>query len=200
MKWIVVMGAVLALSPVAFGAASFTLTESGTTATAVYAEAGDTISIDLHMTAESSVDAIGLALEASTTGIFDVSARTWASGLGVPIDQPTFLSDPGLDTKTNNAGAASQTGFPFPAGPSVLETIDLDIDTGADDGVYIISIADPGGGLYVQYVDTGAGENNDGYDYGEGLILGTFEVTIPEPASMLLLVGALPFLRRRRSA
>ena len=204
MKWIMVMGAVLALSPVAFGAASFTLTESGGSATAIEAEAGTTISLDFQLTGEGTADVVSFGLEASSTGIFDVSGQTWATALGAVQVEPKFLSIPGLDTKSYDGGGMAATGKAFPAGPSVLETIDLDIAAGATlNQTYTITLVNPlpSGMLLVQYTDTGLGENSDGYDYGAGLTLGSYEVTIvPEPASMLLLVGALPFLRRRRAA
>ena len=200
MKWIMVMGAVLALSPAAFGAATFTLTESGGSATAVDAQPGDTISVDLHMTAASAAKVFSLGLLQSNTGIFDVSARTWNSG-GAPVDDPTFVSSvTSLDSPTSDAGATAQT--TFPAGPSVVETFDLDINGGAANGVYTITMVGPGqaGMIYVQYADGTSGDSMAGYDYGSDVTLGTFQVTVPEPASMLLLAGALPFLRRRRSA
>ena len=205
MKWIMVMGAVLALSPVAFGAASFSLTESGGSATAVNAQAGTTISVDLHMTAASTVKVFSLGLLGSTSGIFDVSARTWDAALGAPDDDINFVGS-ALDSPTANAGALREVGKPFPAGPSVLETIDLDIDSGATlNTKYTISMVAPGtgGNIYVSYEDGTSGDSAPGVDacaLGD-VTLSTYDVTIvPEPASMLLLAGALPFLRRRRSA
>jgi hypothetical protein len=75
-----------------------------------------------------------------------------------------------------------------------LITLESDGDAGPNTapGVYTISIGDAGGGIGIY--EAGSHTNQDP-------TLGTFEVTItPEPASILLLVGALPFLRRRRSA
>ena len=205
MKWIMVMGAVLALSPVAFGAASFSLTESGGSATAVNAQAGTTISLDFSMTAASTVKTVSLGLLSSGTGIFEVSARDWDSALGTPDDDPAF-EDPGaLDSPTADVGGLRDaTPLPFPAGPSVLSTFDLDIDSGATlNQTYTITMVGPGsaGSIYVNYEDGTSGDSGGGYDYGTNVTLGSYEVTIvPEPASMLLLAGALPFLRRRRSA
>ena len=204
MKWIMAMGAVLAIPALAYGAASFTLTAGGSGtagATAVTIDPGDSFSIDLGITQEDAygVAGFGGALQASANGQFYITGRSW---LVSNADENTATSVLLNDTNKwladdpfpgQNVGAIEEVTGYWPAGdfPQVMET--FIIQTNSDPGVYTITIGDAGGGILIA---DGMGEVEQ-----TPLTIGSYQVTItPEPASMLLLAGALPFLRRRRSA
>lgn len=204
MKWIMAMGAVLAIPALAYGAASFTLTAGGSGtagATAVTVDPGDSFGIDLGIVQGDANGTAGFggALQASANDQFYITGRSWHIAYAdANTTDTTLLNDtnkwlvddahPG-----QNIGAINdETGY-WPAGdfPQVVET--FTIQTNSDPGVYTITIGDAGGGILIS---DGLGE-----DEQTPLTIGSYQVTItPEPASMLLLAGALPFLRRRRSA
>ena len=208
MKWIMVMGAVLALSPVAFGAAHFSLATAGGSATAISVLPGTTISVDLNVVADDTIASFSAFLNASATGVIDGSTRTWKS----PPGDAFFESGAddlggGLDTLSLDIGGVSNTSADW-ASSCTIETFSLIVDAGAENQTLTITVAeDPTLSAYVEYSPGSTeGEFGDGYEYGTvmggtELTFGSYEVNIiPEPASMLLLAGALPFLRRRRSA
>lgn len=69
---------------------------------------------------------------------------------------------------------------------ALLGTFQITVPAGTPLGDYTIALADPGGSTNITPAPT------SGYE----LVAGTISV-IPEPASVLMLIGALPFLRRR---
>ena len=208
MKWIMAIGAVLAIPALAFGAASYTLTAGGSGmsgATAVTIDPGDSFSIDLGITQEGTgVAAFDGALTASSNSTFYVTGRTWfleGGANGENVYTPNWVNDTNkwLETSAHagqNFGSVKPGSYAYWAAsvfPSVTQTIDLDSSAIAEAGTYTISMGSAGGGIQIY--------DSDGVAKQETLTLGSYQVTItPEPASMLLLAGALPFLRRRRSA
>ena len=203
MKWIMAMAAVMAVPAMALGAASFSLSVGGATAIEVNpADDPATFALDLFIDQDDANGTAGFggALEASTNGVFYVTSKA------MQLDGPFFLLTLGpvfkndtnkwLSPRTANFGAMSSSANGYwNAGqfPGKAVTIGMAVPAGAPNGVYTISIGDPGGGIYIS--------NYDGEGSQTPLTTSSLQVTVvPEPASMLLLVGALPFLRRRRSA
>jgi hypothetical protein len=210
MKWIMAMGAVLAIPALAFGAASYTLTAGGSgmdgaTTITVCKLTDPCFSIDLGISQSDVNGVAGFdgALEASSNDVFYASARSWVV---LEVDENTVTSvllndtnkwletsaHPGQNVGAINNGATIGY-WPADDFPQVMETITICVDPDAKNGTYTITVGDAGGGVAI-YDGMGDYEQTP-------LTIGSYEVVvIPEPASMLLLAGLLPFLRRRRSA
>ena len=203
MKWIMAMAAVLALPALALGAASFSLEVGGETAIEICKTTDPAFTIDLFVDQDDANGTAGFggALEASTNGVFYVTSKIFQ--LKGPkyllTTGPVFKNDTNkwLSPMTKNFGFMSESanGY-FNAGqfPAKAVTMGAKVPADAPNGTYTISIGDPGGGIMISNYD-GSGDQTPMDSTA------TLQVTVvPEPASMLLLVGALPFLRRRRSA
>ena len=213
MKWIMAMGAVLAIPVLAFGAASYTLTNGGSgmagaTAITVCKLTDPSFSIDLGITQGDANGVSGFdgAMQASSNNVFYMTARTWllASDVDENTGPATLTNDtnkwletsphPGQNIGCIHKADLNPMGY-WPAGdwPQVAERMTFSVDSNAPNATYTITVGDAGGGVAI-YDGMGDYEQTP-------LTIGTYEVTvIPEPASMLLLAGLLPFLRRRRSA
>jgi hypothetical protein len=206
MKWMMAVGAVLAVPALAFGAASYTLTAGGSgtdgTATITVCKLTDPcFSVDLGIDQDDAIGCalFGGALAASANDTFYVTGRTMNvddAYLATVNNKWTNNNNKWLETTPHsgqNFGAIKNVYY-WPASdfPKVVETIDLCVDPDAPNGNYTISIGDPGGGIYIgDYT----GENEQTPLDSSATV--TVHV-IPEPASLLLLAGVLPFLRRRR--
>ena len=211
MKWIMAMGAVLAIPALAFGAASYTLTAGGSGmggATAVTIDPGDSFSIDLGIIQgdDNGVSAFDAAMQASANSVFFMTARSWvlSSDVDENVGPATLTNEANKWFQTTphsgqNVGAIHKADvdpngyWPAADFPQVVETITVGTLGTVSGGIYTITLGDAGGGIAIY---DGMG------DYEQlPLTIGEYQVTItPEPASMLLLAGAVPFLRRRRSA
>ena len=208
MKWVMTVGAVLAIPALAFGAASFTLTAggtgvNGTTSITVCKLTAPAFSIDLGIVQDDTLGAslFGGALAASANDTFYVTGRSFninnrqlatTTKVWINADNKWLETDahPG-----QNFGVMHDTYYWMASTfPRVMETMNLQVSATAPNATYIISISNPNGGIYIG--DHTAEAHQLPLDSSA-----TVEVTvIPEPASMLLLAGLLPFLRRRRSA
>ena len=205
MKWIMAMVAVLALPGLAFGAASMTLTEHGGSATT--AEIGTlagTIVIDLNVDFDDTLgcDGFNLALRETTGTVFEVTARSspltdfspmTADGTLLDYAVEDIFSMGNLGGERSSAGTWAHTGsdqvfleltLSYPAGLTLGNT--YTINPGRTNKVIATTVSV---------------KDNTGLVDQTPLGLNGIDITVvPEPASMLLMVGALPFLRRRRSA
>ena len=204
MKWMMAIGAVLAMPALVFGyvgTANFTLESSGNTSITI--DPGDPFSLDIAIDWSGAENIYGddAALTASTSNVFMMTSRTHGSGVSGNITanrtDAVILSDANKWLKTA-ADATQDLGGEFQStewtqNPLQYSTIGIDSADAIAPGVYTITMGSPGlaglnvlEGVGLEFMDTSSD---------------TFTVTVtPEPASMLLLVGALPFLRRRRSA
>ena len=198
MKWIMAMAAVLAVPALALGAASFALDVGGETAIEICKTTDPSFTLSLGITQDDAngCGGFGGALQASANGVFEVTKRIWTIP-GPRFDGATNVQMKGfISPMTKNFGSISMNdnGYWNAAFfPAEVEKFNITIPATTPNGVYTICIGDPGGGIYVM--------NYDGSGNQAPLTSNCVEVTVvPEPASMLLLVGALPFLRRRRSA
>ena len=201
MKWFMAIGAVLVLPALAFGGASYTLTSGGSSAITIDTKVSSTFTVDIGITHDytEGVGGFNCALNASVSDVFSQTGRTvhlsdWDANT---LDGKLFTGNPLIKTA---ALAGQDLGGICVAYPSYvwsgspLATQTVNMSTTASPGVYTLSLGSPGlAGLNVFM-----GAEGTEADVGAAP---TLEVTvIPEPASMLLLVGALPFLRRRRSS
>jgi hypothetical protein len=201
MKWFMAIGAVLVLPALAYGGASLTLTVggSGTTgATAITIDPDDSFTLDLGVIHDFSYFAgFNAGLQCDTADVFKALSRTvhlsnWSAN---KTNKNLFTEQPWLKTSAlaeQDYGAIHDTSY-WSGSPLDTQTITLDTEASVTPGVYNITLGSPGlAGLNVM---------DESYTLYAPDSVGTFEVTItPEPASMLLLIGALPFLRRRRSS
>ena len=208
MKWMMAMGAVLAMPALAFGAASFTLTGGGTgiegtTAITVCKLTDPCFSIDLGVISGDplGVALFGGALAASANDTFYVTGRSFnINNRTLATTTKVWINDTNkwLETTPHpgqNFGVMHDVYYWMASTfPRVMETMDICVAPDAPNATYIISLGDPGGGIYIG--DSSGDGQQLPLDYSA-----TFAVTVvPEPASMLLLAGVLPLLRRRRSA
>jgi len=185
-KYAMVVLALLAIPAFAFAGTANTMALTvGGSASASVAQGG-TLTVDLVM--DSAVPAAGyqLELQASAAGAFDVTADVASATLfagGLPLGSAVG----GLDTTSATTGVLGFSDVPAESSPGTVRTFTIAVDAAAPVGMYTI---DP---INVVVSDSMA---NSIATTVSGLCV---NVT-PEPASMLLLAGALPFLRRRRMA
>jgi len=145
----------------------------------VTAQPGDTLTVDVVVNLDTLLAGYDAWATASTSGIFDITSETryapwnwFTSGSAVG----------GLDTTSPTSTGLAAMGQEVASG--TILTWDVVVDSAAPNGTYTIT---PGANLS---------------DPNFGAIAYTavpLTVVIPEPATMLLLAGALPFLRRRRA-
>jgi MYXO-CTERM domain-containing protein len=107
----------------------------------------------------------------------------------------TNTDSPGPPTITPLAvigGASSAGSKTLSAAAAPLAQVGVSA-AGAAPGVYLLVLINPDAGFKTDLINTAGGE--------VPAVLGTATITVlPEPATALLLLGALPFMRRRRSA
>jgi hypothetical protein len=170
-----------------------------------------TITIGVYLDALSAVEGLtnfGGVLDSATTGVFSVATGSQRSLTGAVFQAgdiwgvtPVTSGMSGTIPQTKDFGAATVSGSGFygnytlddlnavSAAPWPLEFINVSYAALAP-GDYTV-------GIKAGYVGTTTNDGADtwacDYTYGGGV---TLHVT-PEPATMLLLAGALPFLRRR---
>ena len=202
MKWFMAIAAVLALPAMAFGAASFSLTSGG--ASAITIAPNDSFDVNVTINYSSPVTGItgfDAGLSASTDNIFQCTARSWvltkASSTRSDswFTSAAYYNDVYVNPVANqNIGGIRSIGAWTDPSPLDCENLSLYNAIGTP-GVYTLTLVSPGAaGLNILDGQSPAQKI-------DGVTSSTLQVTItPEPASMLLLVGALPFLRRRRSA
>ena len=190
MKRIVPMGAALALPALAFGGAGFSLTEGGTGVygpTAITVNAGDSFTIDLGITQEDSTGCtlFGGALEASTSGIFYLTGRSFSLSdtCFEAVEDAVLLHDDHkwLSPQAPNFGALRFDDpmltlplyWPADEFPSVVCMFTLQTAVDATPGVYTIVTGDPGGGIYIA--------DWEGQNPGQTpLTFGTIQVTVKD--------------------
>lgn len=195
MKWIMAIAAVLAIPALAFGAASFTITSGGSSAITI--APGASFVVDIGISHDFvGVSGMDMALISSSSGIFSSTARTYAITQlqkSVPSDLVIFntTNAPMLTSGLNGQNLGGTHSTNYWAG-SPLDVVDVTVqEVGGIPGTYNITLGPAGTAWTVL----------DQYYSIVVPTAGTLSVTVvPEPASMLLLIGALPFLRRRRSA
>ena len=112
------------------------------------------------------------------------------------LDQSLFTDYPDLKTSAlagqNLGGTYAYSGSGWTPSPVLTQTVTLKYAPTVPGGSYTLSLGSPGfAGMIV------LDQDSEIADMGSAPV---FYLNIPEPASMLLLAGALPFLRRRRSA
>ncbi len=204
MKWIVAMVAVLAVPALAFGGASMTLTEHGTSATAISVAKGGSVVIDLQVDFDDTLGCGGfnLALREAAGTIFDITARNMPLGNFMPVDSDGTILPVDVDTTTiYNLGGIHDIKYgawAWTGSDQVFLELTLSVPANAPLGMYTINLgaANPVLPFLISVKDhTGLADQTPLTTAGIDIFVG-----LPEPASMLLLAGALPFLRRRRSA
>ena len=201
MKWIMAMVAVLALPALAFGAASITLTEHGGTGTSISVAQGGSVWIDVQIDFDDTAGCGGFnfGLREATGGIFDITDRNMPLGsfnaISPPPDMPWAVAN--AFNATNVGGAHTVSAWAHTGSDQVF--LELEITAGAAATLATYTV-DPG--RTISAVPTSVSVyQSDGLTQDTPLTLAGIDITVtPEPASMLLLAGALPFLRRRRSA
>jgi len=206
MKWIMAMVAVLALPGLAFGAASMTLTEHGGSATtAEIGTSAGTIVIDLQVDFDDTLGcaAFSLALRESPGTVFDITGRAAAGplvGNFTPTTADATLLPVSVDTTTVNelGGIHSSGAWAYTGSDQVFLELTLSYPAGLTLGNKYTVYPGPTNPALPFLISV---KDNTGLANQTPLTTAGIEITVvPEPASILLLVGALPFLRRRRSA
>ena len=202
MKWFMAIAVVLTVPVMAYGAATFTLTSGGSAAITV--DPGVAFPVELGITHDFSTGVPGFDVgpTASTDDVFKMISRTVGLAYWNPnsLDKTIFTNNPDLKTAAlsgqNLGGTYNYPGYYWTAEPLATQTIQMSGDT---PGVHTLSLGQAGAAnVVIQEALPGQTPASQNGFTGP---MPTLTVTItPEPASMLLLVGALPFLRRRRSA
>ena len=203
MKCIMAMVAVLALPALAFGAASMSLTAHGSSATTVSVVKGNSVVIDLQIDFDDTLGCEGfnLALREATGGVFDITARSMPLGHFGPLvdDETLFPYDVADDNVLGNLGGDHKDAghWAYTGSDQVFLELTLLADASATETTYTVMP-----GRFNKFVAASVSvKDNTGLVDQTPLGLNGIDICVtPEPASMLLLVGALPFLRRRRSA
>jgi len=212
MKWFMAIAAVLTVPALAFAGASFTLTGNVGTSTGVTTltidelnAAGGVMSVDLGISTSVGCAGFDVALGTDTDDVFQMTGRTvhlsyWSESKS---DKSLFTTNKLLKASPigdqNLGGTYSYPGGSWPGyygtSPADAMTVDLKMVGTITSFPYAISIA--GAGVTGLTILDNSSPVQDIYDSSVPLAQ---VVITPEPASMLLLIGALPFLRRRRSA
>ena len=209
MKWVMVIAAMLTLPALAFGAASFTLEINGGGSEITIADlitASGLLSVNVGIDADDPSAGFDVALAASTDDDVTMVTRTMHLGYwsASKLDKALFTTYKMLKTSAlgdqNLGGVYDYINCSWSvAEVANTQTVNLSIDTAAvttylaTNDSYAISIS--GAGLTGLHILDDSTPSVDVYDTGATLA----QVLItPEPASLLLLIGALPFLRRRR--
>ena len=198
MKRLLSLGVVLSLAFMPASAFGVSMTVLGVGSLDI--DTSGTIPIDVVVDSEGlNVTSVDFQLMASQTGVFDIASASGARNYGGTLNDPTWpdpLSGLGLDTiNPDNLGA---TGLPAGSsfnGVETVVTIQMNYDTtGLVEGnmLTIDPITDLG---FMQVAP------RYGSVEGAGDCSATpLEITLtPEPTSIMLLLAAVPFLRRRRT-
>jgi len=203
MKKLIVLIAMMALPSVAFASASLDLQEGGDNAVSV--APGGTFTLDVYLDANEGWLTMGGILDASANNTFQLAATgDWAPNAavvpGVAPNTGSATFTPGssfyfgdYDYYDGTLGFYPDIGFQkttvgdYPSNgfwPKTVLSILVTVAGDAEPGEYTMSL-----------------ESRDFFNSASGYIAGggnDLAITItPEPATMLLLAGALPFLRRR---
>jgi len=205
MKWFMTIGALLLTPAMALAAAGFTFSVTPT-----IVNPGETITVNLYVDTNglpsngfgTAINVDGEDILLATAQEFHMNGGTDETGRwgyypaisGVPYGTPlapggSMVGDLiGLEA-SGNIGILPSSSITS-TGAQVAEHIDFQAQ--ATPGTYNMWL-NAAGGNYISGADNEPMPLEDMPDPIQ------FEIT-PEPASMLLLIGALPFLRRRRSA
>jgi hypothetical protein len=137
----------------------------------------------------------GSSLITVTNRSYALPQSGWAKNDG--MGTPALIVGSDL-SQSRDWGAQTASNDYINSGTTTFVTLTLDLPTGLDTGsgypiAYPITIVDSERGpLYY----TNVGAEGEGRYFGDNVAGFTLNIT-PEPATMLLLAGALPFLRRR---
>lgn len=185
MKKYVAILALLAMPALAMAGTANTLDLLSGGSSTVAADPGSSITVNvvLDTTEPQGVAGYGLSATASSAGVFDITSETRS----VIVAFPSGSAVGGLDVTSPVSSCIEFVNVPAGSFPATILTWEVAVDANAAAGDYTIIASGPGisttGGVAIP------------------VTLGALTVTVtPEPATMLLLAGALPFLRRRRMA
>lgn len=203
MKKLIALVLILALPSFAFGAGAYSVVETGGTAAASIAPGTASLSLDIVLTVDEANIGFGGALE-GPAGVTIVS-RTMAA----PVSAAEWLQN---STDAQLVGSSLSAKWDFGAvdtvsqsfGPGAVKLVTLVVNPSLlAPGVYQLRVGDS---TNLPPSLGGATDNNTGW-YAPASLFGlpvtadagaAFTLTVtPEPVTMLLLAGALPFLRRR---
>ena len=187
MKYVMVIVALLAVPAIAFAGTANTLDLLSGGSASVSVAQGGTLTVDAIL--DLSVPAAGyqFQLQASATGAFDVTADVASTVIFVG-GMPLGTAVGGLDTTSGITGVMGFVDQPAASFPATIRTFTIVVDAAAPVGMYTIS---PVGVVVADALAMSVPLTS---------ITGLAVNVTPEPATMLLLAGALPFLRRRRMA
>ena len=201
MKWFMGIAAVLTLPALAFGNASFTLTSGGNSAITIDPNDSFVVDVAIVMDGTTTTNCQGFDMALIVTDGNDLFKQT-SQSIAIKYFGPTsddkslFTVNPLLKTAAlagqNLGGTYTYSAYPgWSASPLAITAVTVQAQASAVAGTYTVSLDGPGAASLNILDQTGA--------FAVVGAAPTLSVTItPEPASMLLLVGALPFLRRRR--
>jgi hypothetical protein len=209
MKSRVLLGvfAALSLPAIAMAAPSWDLSVGGSHDVVIPFPGGNqSLTIDVFLNTDGAVVSGWQHALVQTAG---ASKWTYQGG------QPTLVAPGFLQSDIVSAPIAAGSAVQGPGG-AVTDEVSVFAFSGADRGPYAAGTKvetfaidgtglTPGESFTFSIGDSGAGffmanaTSPDGIQFGQGGTL-TVRVEIPEPSSALLLLGALPFIRRRQVA
>ncbi len=200
MKKVLIVFLTLALPSTTLAAAGISLLDTNDGDSTVYVDPGDSFTITAHVTNDTDEELYGLGFwleDIQNSGYFTIYSITHLTNWD-PTTAPGTIAGPPLDPiNTNDLGAVGSQSDAI-IGDFDFAEITLSVDPGAAEGSY----------------DIKPGDSPSGVGY-EGTVIGpppmglpeplTFDVAdpvtviVPEPASILLSLAAIPLLRRRKA-
>jgi hypothetical protein len=205
------------MAGVAFGAANADLKVGGSSSISLYP--GDSFDLQLYVDPDGSTalndnwaSVAEMKIQCSASDVLDITGPATFLGNVKAYNTPIWkkkVADFALEipigdvdtVSTAPIGAPTDEGQQIPYGPYtfsyvysrvLLATINCKVDENAPEN-QTFDITPTGIYFYVNDVVNGTGQTIPGVSSG-----GVTLTVLPEPASMLLLLGAIPFLRRRR--
>jgi len=177
MKSVMTIGAVLAISALAFGGASITLTQHESSATAISVAPGASFAIDVRIDQDDAegCGAFNFALRCATSGIFKVTARgrLLSDFLSASDDSAILPASVNESTNYNLGGLHSSSYWPASDFPQVVMELTMTADASATPGVYTVYPGTAIWGLPVISV-----KDDKGMDNQTPLTIGVLTLTV----------------------
>jgi hypothetical protein len=210
MRKFVIIAALLMVPAMANAAVTIGLTDGGGGASVTYADtasvpASINLDVTIGVSASEIVTAFGYWLTESSSAGMEITARTrylpspWATTSPdtlipfPPPGQPGVLDDDqnDLDPTNNKDIGESGGGTGYFMATTLVHTLTISLPALAE-GTYVITPSDSPAGAGLEWVDMYL----VGQDYAA---IGSYTIEVlPEPSALLLLLGMVPMLRRRK--
>ena len=203
MKKVLVLVTVLAFVPANAYGVSLALTSGDSSSISIDTNTTGNITVDFDLATDTSVDGYATKLKASVAGVLTGTART----LNSPLNSPNTADGSLLPLAVGTAYSASDVGAAW----NEVDTVDADATVASwtfsydTSGLAVGSTVVLAAGLQGFIPPTTTYDIPGGrwsYDGASSEMDGGTPLTInitPEPMSAMLLLAAVPFLRRRRT-